>query len=200
MQEIRAWLENKDYAEGVALYEKHGTNDFLKGLFAGTPTEYTRIKLHEELTRLIADSPAPKETAVQLAASPIPMLADNPLYLKLCRERDQTYRQIDRNMYQLDACRSKSTRHHIAKQILRLQRRKQRILAELDYIDEHGRPMPVTPEKEVKTPEMQRLYVQICKAEKRLQKTVLRNRAKTERLLTVKRARLEELRRERRGI
>ncbi|WP_353183572.1 hypothetical protein [Parapedobacter lycopersici] len=198
MQDIHLWLENQDYATGVALYEKYGTSQFLKELFAGRPSDYTRNKLFEELTKLTAPAVRPAERTAKRPEQTT--VNTNKQYLKLCRDRDQTYRQIDRNMYQLDTCRTKPARHEIAKQILRLQRSKQRILAEIDYIDEHGQPMPAVAEKSIKTPEMQRLYVQICKAERRLQKTELRNRAKTEQLLAKKRARLEELRRERSGI
>jgi len=199
MQEIRAWLEVEDYSTGVVLYQKYGTSDFLKRLFAGEPSEYTRSKLTEELSALLCgdaegteQDPAPAGDREKLFTSSV--------YLKLCRERDQVFRQIDRNMVLLDSCRKDDTRHKTAKQIVRLQRKKQEIYAELDYIEQHGVPMPVATARDLKTPEMQRLFVQICKAEKRLQKTNIRNREKTVNLLAKKRARLEELRRERMGL
>lgn len=203
MQEIRAWLENQDYSTGVALYEKYGTSDFLKQLFAGGSSQYTKSKLWEELASLVPEDVSQlDQSPAETGASKIDheKVITSPVYLKLCRDRDQVFRQIDRNMYLLDTCRSDDTRYKAAKQILRLQRRKQEIFAELDYIEEHGAPMPVAPPKEHKTPEMQRLYVQICKAEKRLLQPNLRNREKTTHLLARKRARLEELRRERSGL
>src|SRR5690606_29332184 len=104
-------------------------------------------------------------------------------YLKLCRRRDELNRQISRNMVLLDETRSKSRRYETAKQLLSLDRKKREVWAEIDYYTEHGSMMPVAVKKEPKTDEIQRLYVQIYKAEKRLEKTELRNREKTEKLL-----------------
>lgn len=203
MQEIRAWLENQDYTAGVALYEKYGTSDFLKKLFAVGSSQYNRAKLVEELSDLLPDESPVEPVSGEEPPPPganYERTITSPIYLKLCRERDQTFRQIDQNKYLLDTARSDGTRLKAAQQILRLQRKKQHVYAELDYLMDHGEPMPVAPPKEVKTPEIQRLYVQINKAEKRLTQLNLRNREKTTHLLAKKRARLEELRRERDGL
>lgn len=199
MQEIKKWFETKSYAAGVALYDKHGTSDFLRRLFASGSSTYTQDTLETALSELLpADDESKPEP--EPATTPPADMQTHPLYLKLCRDRDQVFRQIDRNMTLLDNCRTDHARHRISLQIIKLQRRKREVFAELDYMDEHGAPMPVAPPKEHKTPEMQRLYVQINKAVKRLQQDELRNRDKTERLLAQKRARLEELRRERIGL
>lgn len=118
-------------------------------------------------------------------------------YLKLCRYRDELNRQISRNMALLDMTRSKSRRHETAKQILSLHRKKVQVWAEIDYYTENGSLMPVAVKPELKTDELQRLYVQINKAEKRLQQKELRNRKKTEKLLQEKRKRVEQIRLER---
>lgn len=197
MQEIKEWFKNKSYAAGVSLYQKYGTSDFLKQLFSTGSNSYTQEALEDALSELLDEQPADKTPEPVAPPTPPVDPQTHPLYLKLCRDRDQVFRQIDRNMMLLDSCRTDSARHRTALQIIRLQRRKREIFAELDYLEEHGAPMPPVPVKEVKTPEIQRLYVQISKAKKRLQNPELRNRTKTERLLEQKQARLAELRRER---
>lgn len=147
-----------------------------------------------ESTQSIINEQCPINTSTNLEQN---YNQNNFRYLKLCKRRDELNRQISRNMVLLDETRSKSRRHETAKQILSLDRKKREIWAEIDYYTEHGELMPVAVKKEPKTDEIQRLYVQIYKAEKRLQKTELRNREKTEKLLNDKRARLEKLKAER---
>ncbi len=53
--EITLWLKgNRNYAEGVKLYEKHGKSSVLKNLFALGETRFNKGRLAEELTKLSA--------------------------------------------------------------------------------------------------------------------------------------------------
>lgn len=227
MEAIVKWLEDKDYQEGVRLYEDHGSSEFLKKIFNNGESDYSRKKLEEELLSLLSegfkitskpvfkkvnyDPDQSKLNGVDLDVIYIdeavdipyeenkPSSQDNINYLKLTRRRDELNRQISRNMVLLDVSTSKKRRYETAKQIISLDRAKRQVWAEIDYFLEHGSIMPVAVKPEIKTDELQRLYVQIYKAEKRLEKTELRNRAKTEKLLAEKRKRVEEIRKERSG-
>jgi hypothetical protein len=55
---IREWLESgQDYAQGVALYEKHGRSAVVRKVLAFGETEFTRGKLLQELTKMAGISP-----------------------------------------------------------------------------------------------------------------------------------------------
>lgn len=204
MKDVQEWFENKDYDEGLKLYDKYGDSSFLKELFRSGETDFTRNKLTDELINIAAEVKGKRE----IVNSPVPEPEPKPepvkpdhkssfAYLKLCKRRDDLNRQISRNMVLLDESRSKNRRFEAAKQIIGLDRKKREVWAEIDYFTEHGHLMPVAVKKEPKTDEIQRLYVQIWKAEKRLGKEELRNREKTEKLLAEKRVRLAKLKAER---
>ena len=54
MKEIREWLEKgHDYAQGVALYETHGTSRVVLTALRFGETAFTRQKLKAELTKLL---------------------------------------------------------------------------------------------------------------------------------------------------
>lgn len=193
MERVRKWLEDPSYATGVRLYLEFGTNDFLKEVFRGGESEYTRRKLFEELSSM--DSSQPASDYVDSSATS-PLIDNSFLLMKLRKEREQVYRQIDANMFALRKARSEASRREHAFQILRLQRRKQEILDNIDHLELHGT-LPAAPKKkEFVTPEIQRLYVQIWKTRKRLERTDLRNRERTEKLLRDKLALLDQLRKE----
>lgn len=148
----------------------------------------------------INDSAQPVRASAQPIEVPKqPSNQGNIQYLKLIRRRNDLNRQITRNMALLDASTSKARRFETAKQIKSLDRAKRVVWAEIDYFDEYGFIMPIALKPEIKTDELQRLYVQIYKAEKRLEKTEVRNREKTEKLLQEKRNRVEQIRKERAG-
>lgn len=189
MKEIVEWLKEPDYDEGVNLYLKYGGNSFLKNVFSSACTPYNESKLKEELQALIIE-----EVNELQVPEPVKPKTNNIFLLrKLEYEIQQIYRAIDNNMFQLRRAKSDKTRREYAFQILKLQSRKFVKYQEKDYLDEHGAVPPVKPKVEYTTPEIQRLYVQIYKAKKRLEKTDIRNRAKTENLLAEKESRVQQL-------
>lgn len=203
MQGIKEWLQSPgDYLAGITLFEAHSTNAFLIKLFRSQgPTPYNVSKLKSELQKLM---PAEKEIAPryvpvskpgkhEASTQPPPKEDQHREYLILKKQLQTVYRQLDHNIAALNIAKTKEVRKDTAFQILALHRKKIRFLDEIEYYDEHGCFPEKQPEKEITTPEMQRLYVQIWKAEKTLSKPECRNREKTEKLLAEKRQRLEQL-------
>src|SRR5690606_9322219 len=193
MEKVREWLRNPICSGGERLYIELGDNDFLKDVFRGGESQYTRRKLFEELSKM-----ANSHQASSYEDTPVksPLIDNTFLLTKLRKEREQVYRQIDANMFALRKARSEASRKEHAFQILRLQRRKQEILDNIDHLELHGSLPEAPKKKEYVTPEIQRLYVQIWKARKRLERTDLRNRERTEKLLKEKLSLLDQLRKE----
>lgn len=70
-QQIRAYLCGpRDYAEGLDLYRRHGSNRMLARRFALDPTETTRQMLLDELRRMAGISPAEYDRLPRLAKQP----------------------------------------------------------------------------------------------------------------------------------
>lgn len=210
MQEIQAWFKNSDYYEGVALYDKYGQNSFLKKLFASGPSDYNNKKLREELDSLNSNnSDTSSENSNQIPivsakksdysenSDRIPSPKAHQYYLDLLKKRDQLLKQLERCMSLLDISKSSNILFETAKQILSLHNQKVRVWEQIDYYDDHGRFSEPIALKQVKTDELQRLYVQISKAEKRLKSDKVKNPDKTKKLLEAKRAQLEALKQER---
>ncbi|MFD2741959.1 MULTISPECIES: hypothetical protein [Sphingobacterium] len=192
---MRIWLKNPDYESGVRLYSQFGTNEFLKNIFQQGESDYTRSKLVEELSGIIGNSGI-SGNSDPISKPELPHRDNSFLLKKLRHERQQIYRQIDANMFALTKARSESVLKETAFQILRLQSRKQETLDKIDHLELHGT-LPEKAEKpEFTTPEIQRLYVQIWKTRKRLEKPELRNREQTQQLLKSKLELLDELRKE----
>lgn len=188
MERVIKWLDDPNYNSGVQLYDELGKNDFLKKIFNQGETDYSRKKLFEELSAMAGD--------YQPQNIPIESKDNSYLLKKLRHDRQQVYRQIDANMFALRKARNESSRKEHAFQILRLQRRKQEILDNIDHLEEYGTLPPKQTKKDFITPEIQRLYVQIWKTRKRLERTDLRDRDRTQKLLDEKLKHLEELRKE----
>lgn len=202
MEAIREWLKNKDYQAGVELYLKHGDNDFLKKLFKSKKSGFTEHKLSEELIKLLDLKPSEEEqkTNASAQAKVQSKPAQNQFVItKLQHELKQIFRSIDNNRFQLARATTDRTRKEYAFQILFLHRKKVGIYEQLDYYHEHGTLPSVKKKQPCKTDELQRLYVQIWKAKKRLEKTPekIRNRAKTENLLAERIAQVERIKMER---
>ncbi|MEI2274724.1 hypothetical protein OHD16_21435 [Sphingobacterium sp. ML3W] len=202
--EVHKWFENKDYWQGVELFNTLSNNQFLKDLFQ-SKSEYTVKKLEDELRKLSSDQPDPDPASeIKPSVNQIEQKKFDNSYIlkKLKYDLQQVYRQIDSNRFALARCKSDKTRLEYAIQILKLVDRKRMIFEKIDYFDEHGElPAVATKPKVFTTPELQRLYVQVNKMEKRLQKPddQLRNKAKSEQKLREKKARIAQLVAERKG-
>lgn len=61
MDEIKEWLENGSYWEGVELYETYGSNQLLKDQFHKAAHSFNQKLLYTELNKLITHEPAKKE-------------------------------------------------------------------------------------------------------------------------------------------
>lgn len=202
--EVHKWFVNKDYWQGVELFNTLSNNQFLKDLFQ-SKSEYTIKKLEDELRKLSSDQPNTdpvqeiKPTVNQIEQKKF----DNfHIIKKLKYDLQQVYRQIDSNRFALARCKSDKTRLEYAIQILKLVERKRMIFEKTDYFEEYGElPEIATKQTVFVTPELQRLYVQVNKMEKRLQKPddQLRNKAKSEQKLREKKARIAQLIAERKG-
>lgn len=203
--EVHKWFVNKDYWQGVELFNTLSTNQFLKDLFQ-SKSEYTVKKLEDELRKLSIDQPESdpvediKPTVNQIEQK---KFDNSHISKKLKYDLQQVYRQIDSNRFALARCKSDKTRLEYAMQILKLVDRKRIIFEKMDHFDEHGELPENSPKQKVfATPELQRLYVQVNKMEKRLQKpdNQLRNKAKSEQKLREKKARIAQLIAERKGV
>lgn len=192
------WLKERDYWTGVDIFCQLSDNDFLKSIFRSGQSEYNRKKLEEELLSF-----ANKRTE-ELCTAPATPVADIQekkyqnqfLLTKLKHELQQIYRQIDDNRFALTRCKTDGTRRDYALQILNLVDKKRIVHEQMDYFDEYGcLPVAEKVDKSYTTPELQRLYVQVYKMRKRLEKpdADLRNRAKSEQKLREKLARIEVL-------
>ena len=203
--EVHKWFVNKDYWQGVELFNTLSNNQFLKDLLK-SKSEYTVKKLEDELRKLSNDQREsdPVEDIKPVVNQVERKKFDNSYILKKLKyDLQQVYRQIDSNRFALARCKSDKTRLEYAIQILKLVERKRMIFEKTDYFEEYGE----LPEIETKqtvfvTPELQRLYVQVNKMEKRLQKPddQLRNKAKSEQKLREKKARIAQLIAERKGV
>ncbi|GEM_PF-1936159 len=203
--EVHKWFENKDYWQGVALFNSLSTNQFLKDLFQ-SKSEYTVKKLEDELRKFSSDTPETEpEVEIKPSVNQVEQKKfDNSHILKKLKyDLQQVYRQIDSNRFALTRCKTDKTRLEYAIQILKLVERKRMIFEKIDHFEEHGElPDIVTKQTVFATPELQRLYVQVNKMEKRLQKPddQLRNKAKSEQKLREKKARIAQLIAERKGV
>ena len=218
MQEINAWLKSEqDFNEGVCLYQKYGANTFfIKILLSDGPTQYNIDKLGAELESLapalpaiidipkkkINTNPTENKQAGQTHTPPLSLAdqqpaSDNGLerYLGLKELLKTTYRQIERNMAELDLNTKESLLHLTAKNILSLHQKTRDIYKLLDHYDEHGK-FPVVKNIEVvRTPaeEIQLLRQSTSKAKTRLKSKTCRDRTETENLIEANNRRIIEL-------
>lgn len=173
----------------------------MKNSFKSGKSKYNESKLYDELKLL--QKPSDKAEATVEEKEIVKSEPNIFLIKKKEHELKQIYRAIDNNRFQLLRATSDKTRKEYAFQILKLQQKKQTTFQEIDYLQEHGTlPTARVKHENYTTPEIQRLYVQISKARKRLEKSPdkIRNRAKTENLLAEKMNKLNLLLDERRGL
>jgi hypothetical protein len=222
MQEINAWLLKKDFEQGKLLYIKYGTNSFFKTLLQSGPTPFNVKKLGVELTALAPVSPAKQDApqpqidehrppvklkggalvtaaaAHQLSVISKPTTkspANLPKYLELKELLKNTYRQLERNMAELDISENESYLHLSAKNILSLDQKKRDIYKLLDYYDEHEC-FPDVKQKVIRTPteEIQLLMQSTSKAKTRLKSPKCRDIEATRQLIENNNKRISELR------
>ncbi|RQO65083.1 hypothetical protein DBR40_24745 [Pedobacter sp. KBW01] len=203
MQEINAWLQNGlDYKTGAALYIKYGNNTFLKRLLEADPTPYTTEKLEAELRKMapelnvIADkpkleikqhAPAPSEQ-VEPVKTPDQCKSnteDLKRYLQIKEDQKTLYRQLERNMTELDMSKNEPFLLLTAKNILSLHGKIRDRYKLIDYFDLNGE-FPDLKAKIQRTPaeEIQLLRVSIYKAKIRLQSPGCRDIEQTKKLIT----------------
>lgn len=99
MKEIREWLESgQDYAQGVALYESHGSSQVVLTTLRYGATEFNRQKLRKELAN-IAEAVTPPASPVRApkVAKPSPAEADPaPIDEALRAQRSSWYAERHR--------------------------------------------------------------------------------------------------------
>jgi hypothetical protein len=211
MQEINAWLQGGQiFTDGVQLYDRYGKSNFLKTLFANGPTPYNIEKLAAELIALAPTPPAivevkseiekPKDK-VEEVENIVKKQVSNPenhkIYLAFLEQQKTLYRQLERNMVELDLQKSESILFATAKQILHLHKKITGNYFLIDYFDEHG----YFPHQEVKaalkTDAMQLLQQSISKAKRRLKSGKCRDAQQTNDLIAEQTKKLMELQAER---
>lgn len=135
-EEIESWLENQDYAQGVSLYRKYGSDSVLLALFSLPETSFTRSKLEAGLRTLIPD-----ETVVAIPTSREKQSQQTPKpVLDLIRKRSQLHEMLFHQT-------SKSDRHKIALAILSIGK-------QLDRWYDHGELPAGEVENEIPEPDI----------------------------------------------
>ena len=73
VKEIREWLGSKgqDYAQGVALYEAHGTSRVVLSALRHGASEFTRQKLKKELEKLVIAGGVTTNVTAAVTAKPV---------------------------------------------------------------------------------------------------------------------------------
>jgi hypothetical protein len=209
MQEINAWLHNgQEFTQGVKLYTEHGKNSFFKKLLLAGPTPYTIEKLEAELRSLAPAPPAIQDKPKQFFDSNQPPVGkteadlvdqessseDFTRYLQLKEHQKTLYRQLERNMIELDLSENERIRHMTAKNILGLNSKIQDIYKLIDLFDEKGK-FPTEKEQVTRTAadEIQLLRVSNWKANQRLQSKKCRDVLQTKKLIEDNNKRIIEL-------
>jgi len=208
MQEINAWLQsNQNYEAGLLLYSTYGKSRFLKDLFTSGPTPYNIEKLETELKNLAPTSPAIIEVETQTThlsdaidkiytqtfKSKSAEIEDQVKLLALKSERDNKYRQLERNMNVLDLSADKSVLHATAKQILLLHDQITDLWRQIDYFNDKGHFLFEKAKLPPKTDKIQLLHQSISRAKTRLKNVKCRNPKQTEKLIADKITQLLEL-------
>jgi len=133
IQEVEQWFLDPDYAQGVSLYRKYGSDRVLLTLFSLPETSFTRGKLEAALQELAPKKEAPKEDKQDPERTPKPVL-------DLIRKRSQLHES-------LYSTKSKSDRHKIAMAILA-------IGSKLDRWYDHGELPAGEVENEIPEPDI----------------------------------------------
>lgn len=105
-EEIESWLESQDYAQGVNLYRKYGSDQVLLTLFSLPETSFTRSKLEAGIRSLL-----PKDSVIAREERPTQSQQTPKPVLDLIRKRSQLHEMLFHQT-------AKSDRHKIALAIL----------------------------------------------------------------------------------
>lgn len=204
MQDIHAWLQSsQNYNEGVLLYNKYGKSIFFKTLFSTGATPYNIEKLEAELISLAPTPPAIKQqTEKPITEKPPidlppqkPTANNHAIYIALQEDNKTKYRQLERNMIELDLQKNEQILFTTAKQILKLHKAIQSNYVLIDYYEEHGFfPQDEAPQAP-KTETAQLLMQSISKAKTRLKSGKCRNIEQTLQLIAEKTEKLNQLKR-----
>jgi hypothetical protein len=141
MQEIKAWLQSKDYIEGVRLYLEHGTDENLIELFTSEArTDYKAQRLERALRELAKGDPQPKKP------DPVPVATVNAwpeetddILSALKADAMRKFKEMQHIRSQLLLLPDDHTRGEAAHNVLRLDDEITEIWRKRDYYKEHGR-------------------------------------------------------------
>lgn len=93
--EINRWLQSeRDYDEGVALYNKHGTNDTLKRVLSWGESSFNTDKLREELQAISEASEKKKRVVIY---DPVPDERKSAELVVLYREQSMLHNQLKKS-------------------------------------------------------------------------------------------------------
>jgi len=149
--EITKYLQgSEEYTDGVKLYEKFGTDNFLKRLFAKGFGKYNRDRLRSELEKLnqvLQDPPAPAARFTIENSSAYDTL---PLEIKeLNSKKDSAFKEM-RDLHSRLLLMSPRDRSIATFRILDLEKQVKHMWQKLDHYAEHKKiapedPLPVIP-------------------------------------------------------
>lgn len=142
MNDIRDWLQSKDYIEGIRLYLQHGQDPALKNLFTaekGTP--YKQQRLERALREILAGTEVVKaeERPASILMKSWPIEAAKDDVLKALRaEWLKAFKEMQDLRSQLMLLANDDQRGEAAHRILDLDDLCDHIYSKRDYYLEHG--------------------------------------------------------------
>ena len=188
ISDVKRWLSGKrDYTEGVALFLKFGTNDFLKDLLEEGEDDYNREKLEEELGKIgeqVVDQ-KPVEITKKVQSSPIATVEPDFYLLpaqvqEWKKEANRKFRENAHRQKCLEDVKDKFERGELAHHILMVDDELQALYSKIDYYELHkvmppeDEPLPDDVKDltalEIKN-EIQRISVQISKQKNNQERT-----------------------------
>lgn len=152
--EINKWIENGSrYQEGILLYEKFGSDNFLKLLFSRGEKELTKKMLNEALLKLLSSGPdqddqqLPQENQAPTPAQEEPKptayqstqpSANPPELLKVISQINSTYAEIRGLHPFLSTLPEGEELRALAENISRMGKKNAELWQRRNFINEHG--------------------------------------------------------------
>lgn len=173
LEAVKTWLAGpRDYAAGVALYARCGTNELLKRTLNSGPTPFNIRKLAEVLEQLAA-TPAPDVAAAPVpGAAPVALVDDPPEVQALIAERTTGFKEGARLQSQLELMATDDERLEAAIRIREIIDRNEQIWHALEHYKATGllpappaaetvvvRPMPEAPAAQLRRRNTLRTYI-----------------------------------------